>query len=357
MKMTARYIPLFIYLVFPFFLFAQTDNLPTTKEFLAPSDAIIFGPEQPLVLDVALDMKSIFRKKNDEDYLNAIMRIRSTGGEVTRSVGVKARGDFRRSYCAIPPLKIKLKNADFGYEAWDTVASLKLVTTCKSSDIFEDYLMKEYLAYKMYSALTPRSFMVRLVQITFKDINGKYDDVEQMGFLIEDIDDLAKRNQAFELEPEVMSISWADRHQALQMILFQYAIGNTDWHVGNLHNLKVIKTDDPARSLSYLIPYDFDFSGLVNAPYAIPDPELMIPDVQTRVFQGSCYSDVEIMICIHEILAVKDIWMQEISASPWLSANSKRASLDYMKAFFDLIENDRAVDATFFMNCYTSQND
>lgn len=328
-----------------------TTQLP--EEVALPADAaVLFGPEAALELEIVLDMKSMFRKKRNEGYDEATFSILTESGErLTREIGVKARGQYRRSFCAVPPLKLKFKGADFGYESWDALKSIKLVTTCKNSDSFNQYLVKEYLAYKLYNTLTPRSLRVRMANITFIDSKGKYDPIEQMGFFIEDIDDLAERNDAFELEPEVMSEGWAEPSATALMTVFEYAIGNTDWHVGNLHNIKVIKSNDPVAGASYLIPYDFDFSGFVNTHYALPNETLMIPDVKTRLYLGRCSSESDIRAALEKVYQAREEWEEVLNSCIWIEEDIREDSQEYLDEFFSLLEDPRRTELVFFQDC------
>lgn len=334
---------------FPTQSFGQENT--TNEVRLNESESALFGPEDALTLEIVLDMKTVFRKKKADEYTHANFSIVTENGHFSRDIEVKLRGNYRRSYCSTPPLKVKFKGADFGYEGWDDLKSLKLVTTCKNSPSFDQYLVKEYLAYKMYNVLTPRSFQVRMAHITYRDKNDRYDPIEQMGFFIEDVDDVAARNDAFELEPDRMSEAWADTKLANIMAVFEYAIGNTDWHIGNLHNMKVIKSNDPITGTSYLIPYDFDFSGFVNTHYALPNDVHMIPDVKTRLFLGTCTSRAEIMAAVLHVKAAQEEWTEIINSCPWLEEDTKRESLSYMEEFYRLLESPRRMELVFFQEC------
>lgn len=318
---------------------------------LSDAESVLFGPDEVLTLEIVLDMKAIFRKKKEDEYTAASFSILSENGILSREIEVKLRGNYRRSYCSIPPLKLKFKGADFGYESWDGLKSIKLVTTCKNSASFDQYLVKEYLAYKMYNVLTPKSFQVRMANITFRDKNNRYEPIEQMGFFIEDVDDVAARNDAFELEPDRMSEAWADTKLANIMAVFEYAIGNTDWHIGNLHNVKVIKSNDPIAGSSYLVPYDFDFSGFVDTYYALPNDIHMIPDVKTRLFLGTCTSRAEILSAVLHVKKAQEEWNQIINSCPWLEESAKEDCLEYMEEFYELLESPRRMELVFFQEC------
>ena len=63
---------------------------------------------------------------------------------------------------------------------------------------------------------------------------------------------------------------------SLRLDFFQYMIANTDFSTQFLHNIKAIQTKN-GRFIP--IAYDFDMSGVVNAPYATFDEKLGIKSV------------------------------------------------------------------------------
>jgi ABC-type transport system substrate-binding protein len=68
--------------------------------------------------------------------------------------------------------------------------------------------------------------------------------------------------------------------------MFQYLIGNTDVQMNRLHNGEIVAV----RGMGTVpVPYDFDFAGAINAPYASPLLGLRIKNVRMRQFIGYCY--------------------------------------------------------------------
>ena len=68
-------------------------------------------------------------------------------------------------------------------------------------------------------------------------------------------------------------------------MVFEYMIGNTDYSIWGLHNVRQVQTR--FRPL-YPIIWDFDGSGLDSAPYVAPDARLGIPSARVRVYRGPC---------------------------------------------------------------------
>jgi len=88
--------------------------------------------------------------------------------------------------------------------------------------------------------------------------------------------------------------------------IFQFLMGNTDWSIPAGHNIKMIKSKKPLDQLPYVIPYDFDNAGIVNANYAAPDETLPIKSVRERLYRGFCLDDEVIECAVNQFIQAKD---------------------------------------------------
>jgi hypothetical protein len=169
---------------------------------------------------------------------------------------------------------------------------LKLVTPCWSGrDEYEQYILAEYLLYRVYNLLTPLSFRARLLHITYEDTTAKpLSPVSTHAFFLEENDAMAARNGGKILKAKGATREDLDARQADLVALFEYLIGNTDWSVPALHNIHLVQTYD---GKVYPVPYDFDFSGAVDTPYSTPDSALPIKSVRQRLFRGYCISPAD----------------------------------------------------------------
>jgi hypothetical protein len=168
---------------------------------------------------------------------------------------------------------------------------LKLVTPCNDRrDDYQRYIYLEYLAYQVFRVLSPIGFQARLVEITYEDIEGDYDTRTKIGFLIEDNEQMAARNRATLMEVDEFHPANINAEQSVLVAMFNYMIGNTDWSAVYFHNVELIFTDD-YRYIA--VPYDFDYSGAVDARYAKPPADLPIRRVTDRLFRGFCRPELE----------------------------------------------------------------
>jgi hypothetical protein len=116
-------------------------------------------------------------------------------------------------------------------------------------------------------------------------------------------------------------------------------IGNTDWSLDNRHNAVLIQPKGIETSIPFPVPYDFDFSGMVNAPYAKPSGHLPIQHVKERFFQwrGGQKEDFS------KTLVLFSTKKAEIMAScqkfELLNEESKAEVLTYLGSFFAMLDS------------------
>ena len=267
---------------------------------------------------------------------------------VDAEIQLETRGNMRHDYCYVPPLKLIFKNKQTS--ALASLKSLKLVNECKLGDVYDQYLLKEFIIYKMYNLINEMSFQARLLNVTFEDSAKKKKPISEHAFLIEDVKELAKRNNCKETKVRNLSAKFTDRKLMTVVAIFQFMIGNTDWAVAANHNIKLIeKTIDSAKKI-FVIPYDFDYSGLVNTDYAIPSEYIGTEDVRERVYRGYPRTMEE----LNEALAVfknkKDALYALINNFNLLTAGSKKYMTSYLDDFYKIINKPSDVKFYFIDN-------
>ena len=263
-------------------------------------------------------------------------------------VQMKTRGHFRKlkENCTYPPLLIKF-SADPAHAAslFKHQSKLKLVMPC----VGENFIVREWLAYKIYNLVTPQSFRARLVKVKLEDSKIKKASSPFYGLLLEEEQQMASRNKAT-LTDQKLKPQQTQRDGFLRMAVFQYLIGNTDWSVEYLQNIKLIKTDP--SSLAITVPYDFDHSGLVNAPYAHPAEELLMRSVLERRYRGYCMSDLKVFeptIALYNKVK-KDIY-DLCTNCTYLDAKSLKSIIKFLDEFYETIDNQKTWQKEFAYPC------
>lgn len=272
-------------------------------------------------------------------------------------IQLSARGLSRRTagICSFPPLRVEFAQPPGATSLFAGQRRLKLVTHCNSSAGFQQHLLLEYSAYRVFNLLTPLSYRVRLATVDYAESNGKVA-TNRWGFFIEDLDDVAKRNGLSEARvPDRISASQLEGQQAARVALFQYMIANLDWSMragpageGCCHNSRLLS--GPGGQL-VPVAYDFDYSGLVDAPYAVPPDGFSINSVRNRVYQGYCRHNPQVIAAAAEFRARKASIEAIYSQIPGMSDRTRAKALNFLGAFFDQIATDDSVRSKILKGC------
>lgn len=325
--------------VITFYLTASAQKVDKVK---------FFEEESVINANLEFDMKDLLAKKALDRYLPATVTMTfKDGATVTQKAEVTARGNFRRETCFMPGLKINFKKDSTGPLA--RFKEVKLTNGCSSGDDPGQLVVKEFLAYKIYNLLTDMSLRVRFMNISFKDVSGKRKPYTQYGFLIEDIDDMAKRNKMVEIEGTKYNTEQTNRDQMTIVTLFEYMIGNTDWSVPAYHNIKLIGPKGDQNVRPYTVAYDFDICGFVDPPYATIDEQLQeqIANVRERLNRGFPRAMDELKIAVKLYNDKKEKILALIKNNEHLKAKEKSIAVSYIEDFYKTINNDRELNRIF----------
>lgn len=253
---------------------------------------------------------------------------------------IRARGKYRKEACYPPPVMVRFNHKNLP-------GRLKLVWPCKtSSSLFEQYVLKEYLVYKMYNLVTEKSFRVRLVKVSFTDIKNKIKSDDRYGFFIEDIDQVAKRNECFEMqEDSLLHTESVQRKHMTELAIFQYMVGNTDWNVPVKRNLKFLHCNNSGNP--FAVPYDFDYTGMVNAKYALPAETLPIISVRERYYLGFTRTLEELRNAVEVFRSNKNSILKLVNEQEGLDNFNKKEMIKYLEEFFDDTSSDKGLEDLF----------
>ena len=333
-------------------LIAQQEYEPTYEDTLEVYEEFFFLDE-PINLTMEFNIKEFKKARRKTDYHPAKMTNHvSDSFEVNHDVRVRARGEFRRENCTMPPYWINVRYSGIEAEEFRDFRKMKMVTRCKEAGPYADYVLKEYLLYRIYSLITDYSFRVRLVRVKYIDTGKKNQVLENWAFLIEPEEMLAKRLNAKLIPSDRLSIRTVNPEIMDLMALFQYMVGHGDFSVTGRHNLKIIVLKDPTGPRGFLpVPYDFDYAGLVDAHYAMPQETLDISSVKERYFLGAC-RPLEIHMKTIEILAeYQDEILDLIMNFEYLEEDVRLEMVAYIASYFVESEQDRFVKAYLDPTC------
>lgn len=268
---------------------------------------------------------------------------------ISLPVEVKTRGHFRklRENCTYPPLLIGFPNKDSTQSTvFADQLKLKLVMPCKD----DSYVVKEWLVYKLYNLVTPNSFRARLVKVTLNDTQKKKQSPALYGILLEDEKDVAKRNDLVLVNKKLVRPEKTETNAFLNMAVFEYMIGNTDWSVQYLQNIKLLAKDSLGVPLT--VPYDFDHAGMVSAPYARPAEELQMNSVKERRYRGYCVPDMKRFDqTIALFNSLKEKFYAVYTGCTYLEAKYIKSMTEYFDEFYKTINNPKELKKEFGYPC------
>jgi len=300
---------------------------------------------------IKTNLRQIIRKKAKKENHRGVLTYQDAEGNPQEwAIKIRARGNMRNKVCFLPPLKIDfkkgaLKAAGIKGEYDD----LKLVVRCKGTDAYENYVLKEYLTYKIYNMLTEHSFRVQLIKLTLEDIEGKQKSIEAYAFLIESIEELATRVNSKIITHAFFKDYLLHANSYDRMCVFQFMIGNADWHITKQHNTKIIGVHELNAAVA--IPYDFDYSALVHTPYATPHTKLPIEDIRDRYYLGLCRESGAYDATFQLYRTKKQEILDYIQQFDLLGGKYKKAMLNYLDSFFDVLDKPKACQSQIINHC------
>lgn len=295
---------------------------------------------QLLQVTMEMDIETLIDNKKTNEFLPAKFSFTNGQGQIVDwDIEVRVRGRFRRMTCEFPPLKLKFPKKEMKAEGFGKHNDVKLVTHCMDDKKAVETLFREYLTYQMFTKLTDVSFRTQLISITYRDAKTGAE-TSTYGILIEDADELAERLNTKECEDCYgLDKNSYDRSNLQIHDLYQYMIGNTDWSLPMTRNMKVLKSDTPGED-KLVAPYDFDFSGLVNADYAKPNVDLQQQKVRDRFYIGADWTGAEWTATFELFQNKKAEMFATIDQFDLINNKAKKDMKKYLESFYSELEQD-----------------
>ena len=328
---------------------------------LAASAASAAEPAKPLFADdelIRITLRGPIGQVSGSDKRSTIVAATLTNGAESLPVRLSPRGitRLRKETCKFAPLRVDFTGVPPAGSLFAGQRRLKLVTHCRPAESHQQYLLLEYAVYRLYSQLTPLSFGARLAQIDYVEDNGK-PVASRFGFFIEDLGDVARRNGMSEARVgariPVATLSPAD---AARFGVFQYLISNLDWAMqagpagdNCCHNSRLIQAAGSPSMAT--VPYDFDYSGFVDAPYAVPPEGINVSGVKSRRYRGFCRHNAQALAAARDIYAKRPQLLATLAAIPGLDAKTARKASAFLDRGFADLASDEAVTDKLLKTC------
>ncbi|MGQ1911058.1 hypothetical protein ACT3CE_14875 [Marinifilum sp. RC60d5] len=306
----------------------------------------MFSSDQLIKIEIKGDLLGLINDIDQErSYHDCTLKVQNLEKEkwVHLNVKIKTRGNFRlrKQNCNFPPLRFKIPVSIAKGTVFEGQNRLKYVSHCQSQiKNYDQHTIEEYLIYKMYNVITDHSYRVRLTQTTFIETNTN-DTLVKYGFFLEDKDDVATRNGKTILNFKNIKQYDVDRKSMVMLSLFQLMIGNADWDVTRLHNIDVISVDK--HSIPVAVPYDFDWSGIINHSYFTLSPKIDPDAKYKRQYKGMQWSREELENAFMEFKELRNIFLEKITTCQYLNPENRNKLVSYIDEFYHLINSKKDI--------------
>ncbi len=310
----------------------------------------LFESDEVLEFTLKGDLKAVFKDRGDDpQYHKATLHYQEDQTVFDIPLKIKARGNFRKNLagCKYPPLFLNFKKSAIPKASiFRGQDKTKLVTSCRG----DQFVINEYLVYKLYNLITPESFRVRLVKVIYQDTVKNKSSDPSYAILLEEEKQMAKRNLSKSVAINKLSPQKTQKEAFLKMAVFQYMIGNTDWSVEYQQNIKLIMGDSTKSPTT--VPYDFDHAGIVRAPYAHPAQELNLRSTLERRYRGYCMSDLSPIAAVFETFnQLKNELYAVYAGNALLSDSYQKQTLKFLDQFYETINDPKKAKKEFAYPC------
>lgn len=255
----------------------------------------LFENDAPLAVTLFAPFREIARDDAEvQEERDGVLEFADRAGSHEIPIRVRARGKSRREpgHCSFPPLRLNLPKKEVEGTLFGGQNKLKLVTHCRDGASFQQYVLREFLVYRVYNLLTDASFRVRLLNLSYVDTGRRDKRIDRVGFVIEHKRELAKRLAMELVEVDELDSARLAPAETGLLELFQFFVSNVDFSLvaapegsACCHNTVLLRRDD---GLVVPVPYDFDATGFVSPPYAQPLQMLDQRSVRDRRYRGFC---------------------------------------------------------------------
>lgn len=294
-----------------------------------------FQHDSVIEVTIRANLRLLLRDRNPDTNLwrEATLLWRNGDSSVATRMRIRTRGLYRLRECDVPPLRLRFSRDDSRGTPWEDLRRPKLVTHCDENDAYEQNLLQEYAIYRVLRLLTPVSFQARLLRVTYQDSSGQRRPATRYGVVTEDPVRLVERLGGTALEQQGLGFVQLHQSNVALVSVFEYFIANTDWSVPGLHNIELVRLTEGI----YAIPFDFDWAGVIDAPYARPAPILPIRSVRERIWRGPCLSAAQLEPALARFELLKDSIAAVYRGVPGLNPRTVERTLRYNEEFYRAI--------------------
>ena len=305
----------------------------------------LFRDTSALAITIRADLPSLFNDRDTtrrREYPGALTVTNDQGRSIELPVMLSTRPHFKRreETCTVPPIRVRFHRQYTRGTPFEGHLVLRLVTHCRPRREYESHVLEEYLVYRMFNVVTDTSYRVRLARVGWTSRRDPDHRDERWGFFIEQDNALATRVRGSLAPATKSTLRTIDTANVATVGLFEYMIGNGEWDLAKLRNVRLLAF---RRAKTAAVPFNFDYSGVVGARYAVP-AAAGIEVESRREYRGPCITLAAAKPIVERLRTAREGFRAEYLAVPVLEHRRQRA-LSYVDEFFEIADDSARFDA------------
>ncbi len=314
----------------------------------------LFDSENYLELKILMDFDLIMNDTSDNPsyYPVHISYKNDDSTWISLDAEVRIRGHFRKlsENCDFPPLKLRFDKKSRTNTIFENARELKMVTHCQSGlPEYEQFVIQEYLIYRLYEVLSDISYKTRLLKVTYTDRKDQSRRLTRYAFFVEDDNLLEERLKGHIIDVPTVMPENIDLDHYVVISFFHYMIVNTDWSLPIMHNITLLSLDYFKPPIP--VPFDFDWSGLINIPYKVPTVAGMQTRIPERVYKGPCLKNKEAKK-FKKFFDDKKLDLYNVYIDcKYINDDIKIATINKLQLFYQILEDKYIFNSVFVQKC------
>ena len=344
-KTTLLFIIVFVFFSFSEITFADRTAQSGQSEFLSSEHikddttslyAMIFETAE-VVIGLSSKIKEITSNFKKGNATEGEISVTMDGKEFNFTTSFELGGKTRRKVCKMPPVKLNIKKKELALQGFSKeLDKSKIVFQCNTSKSMAEAIKMEKVLYDLYAVVSPYARRSKMIKVEIQGEKKTFD-----AFLLEDDDDFEVRTGTKILKNKTIATTALNREEYVKMCMFQYMISNADWSARKGHNTDLYRRLEDNSLI--VVPYDFDYSGIINNTYAVAPENLPIERVTQRYFMDKNIKIEELTMCINHFLEKEEMMYSTIQEASFLSDGSKKKLTKFINEFYKIIRNEKKV--------------
>lgn len=308
------------------------------------------------VLTAPIDQAYQQKKQEQRLYLEGSWSYREGEETIRRPVKIRTRGHYRRMNCYHPPLLLNFRKKEMAGTLFDGQDKLKLVGPCKNGSKYQQLVHVEYLIYQLWALYSDHHFRVRMIELGYNDTDKSGDPWQSTTFVIQDEDDMAASSGMSIVKTESNRREDMNMAETALVEVFQFLIGNVDYSTlrareGDCcHNIRLIASEDRAGGI-VPVPYDFDSSGILDAPYATLPQAVPIKKITQRYFYGWCKEERRFRDAIERVKSKRSEALGLVQNDPFLDDYYRKKTYQYLEKSYEMLDDESYVERNIIGQC------